>query len=59
MGTNSAPIFTNLYLAMSHEELKKKCLQDKKLNGQVFSKDSKSINGFLVIMWSKWIYTYI
>ena len=31
MGTNLAPILANLYLAMLQEELKKKCIQDKKL----------------------------
>ena len=31
MGTNLAPILANLYLAMLQEELKKKCVHDKKL----------------------------
>ena len=31
MGTNLAPILANLYLAMLQEELKKKCIHDKKL----------------------------
>ena len=31
MGTNLAPILTNLYLTMLQEELKKKCVHDKKL----------------------------
>ena len=31
MGTKLAPILANLYLAMLQEELKKKCIQDKKL----------------------------
>ena len=30
MGTNLAPILANLYLAMLQEELKKKCVHDKK-----------------------------
>ena len=31
MGTNVAPIFAHLYLAVLQEELKKKCAHDKKL----------------------------
>ena len=31
MGTHLAPILANLYLAMLQDELKKKCIQDKKL----------------------------
>ena len=31
MGTNLAPILANLYLAILREELKKKCVHDKKL----------------------------
>ena len=31
MGTNLAPILANLYLAMLHNELKNKCVHDKKL----------------------------
>ena len=31
MGTNLEPILVNLYLAMLQEELKKKCVHDKKL----------------------------
>ena len=31
MGTNLAPILANLYLAMLQEELKKKCVNDRKL----------------------------
>ena len=30
MGTNLAPILANLYLAILQEELKKKCIHDKK-----------------------------
>jgi hypothetical protein len=49
MGTNLAPILANLYLAMFQEELKKKCVHDKKLNGQFSSKDS------LMMVWHhKW-----
>ena len=35
MGTNLAPILANLYLAMLQEELKKKCVHDKKLKWPV------------------------
>ena len=35
MGTNLAPIFANLCLAMLQEELKKKCDNDKKLKWPV------------------------
>ena len=35
MGTNLAPILAYLYLAMLQEELKKKCVQDKKLKWPV------------------------
>ena len=31
MGTNLAPILANLYLAMLQNELKNKCVHDKKL----------------------------
>ena len=35
MGTNLAPILANLYLAMLQEELKKRCVHDKKLKWPV------------------------
>ena len=36
MGTNLAPILANLYLAMLQNELKNKCVNDKKLKWPIF-----------------------
>ena len=36
MGTNLAPILANLYLAMLQNELKNKCINDKKLKWPIF-----------------------
>ena len=43
MGTYLASILANLYVAML-QELTRKCVHDKKLNGQFFSKDSLTMD---------------